>query len=51
MIVNLSEDKRFFVIESCTQEEYDQLKRAYTKKPDGYRFNPMYKKGLWDGTI
>lgn len=51
MIVNLSEDKRFFVIESCTQEEYDQLKCAYTKKPDGYRFNPMYKKGLWDGTI
>lgn len=51
MIVNLSEDKRFFVIESCTQEEYDQLKRAYTKKPDGYRFNPMYKKRLWDGTI
>lgn len=51
MIVNLSEDKKFFVIESCTQDEYDQLKCAYTKKPDGYRFNPMYKKGLWDGNI
>lgn len=51
MIVNLSEDKKFFVIEECTQTEYDQLKCAYTKKPDGYRFNPMFKKGLWDGNI
>ncbi len=51
MIANLSEDKKFFVIESCTQEEYDQLKAAYTKKVDGYRFNPLYKKGLWDGNI
>ena len=51
MITSLSEDQKFFVIESCTQDEYDQLKTAYTKKPDGYRFNPMYKKGLWDGNI
>ena len=51
MIANLSEDKKFFVIESCTQEEYEQLKSAYTKKVDGYRFNPLYKKGLWDGNI
>lgn len=51
MIVNLSENKKFFVIESCTQDEYDQLKTAYTKKVDGYRFSPLYKKGLWDGNI
>lgn len=51
MIANLSENKKYFVIESCTQAEYDQLKAAYTKKADGYRFNPLYKKGLWDGNI
>lgn len=51
MIVNLSDNKKFFVIESCTQNEYDQLKTAYTKKPNGYRYTPKYKRGLWDGTI
>ncbi len=51
MIVNLNDDKRFFMIESCTQTEYDQLKLAYTKKAEGYRFNPLFKKKLWDGNI
>ena len=51
MIVSLNDDKRFFMIESCTQTEYDQLKTAYTKKAEGYRFNPLFKKGLWDGNI
>lgn len=51
MIVNLTNDKKFFSIESCSKEEYEQLKIAYTKKADNYRFNPRYKKGLWDGNI
>lgn len=51
MILNLSEDKKFFIIESCTQDEYNQLKIAYTKKAEGYRFNPLFKKKLWDGNI
>lgn len=51
MIVNLNDDKRFFVVSDCTQTEYDQLKFAYTKKVDGYRHNPLFKKKLWDGNI
>lgn len=51
MITTLNEDQKFIVINECTQEEYDQLKAAYTKKVEGYRFNPQYKKGLWDGNI
>ena len=47
----LSEDKRFITIKECTQDEYNQLKIAYTKKAEGYRFNPLYKKKLWDGNI
>lgn len=47
----LSDDKRFITIRECSQEEYDQVKTAYTKKADGYRFNPLYKKKLWDGTV
>jgi len=51
MIVNLNDDKRFFVVSDCSQTEYDQLKFAYTKKVDGYRHNPLFKKKLWDGNI
>ena len=51
MIVELSEDKKFLVIKECTQEEYEQVVASYTKMVDGYRFNPLYKKGLWDGSI
>lgn len=47
----LSDDKRFITIRECAQEEYDQVKTAYTKQADGYRFNPLYKKKLWDGTV
>ena len=51
MITELSEDKRFLIIKDCTQDEYNQVLTSYTKTVDGYRFSPLYKKGLWDGTI
>lgn len=51
MNLELSDDKKYLVIRECTQEEYDQLKVSYTKKVDGYRYNPLYKRGLWDGNI
>lgn len=51
MITELTIDKRFLLIRECTQEEYDQVVKSYTKQVKGYRFNPRFKKGLWDGTI
>lgn len=51
MIVELSDNRKYLVIRECTQEEYDQVKLSYTKMVDGYRFTPLYKKGLWDGSI
>lgn len=47
----LSDDKRFITIRECTQEEYEAVKTAYTKKAEGYRYNPLYKKKLWDGNV
>jgi len=51
MDLKLSDDKRFLIIESCTEMEYEQLKLSLTKKIDGWRFHPLVKKKLWDGNI
>lgn len=47
----LSDNKKFLIIESCTEGEYNQLKLSLTKKIDGWRFHPLVKRGLWDGNI
>ena len=51
MELTLSEDKKFLVINSCTELEYDQLTASLTKRIDGWRFHPLVKKGVWDGNI
>jgi superfamily II DNA or RNA helicase len=51
MEVALSKDKKFLVIEECTETEYEQLRLSLTKKIDGWRFHPLVKKKLWDGNI
>ena len=39
MEIQLSEDKKFLEILSCTQDEYDQVKLSFTKKIDGHRYH------------
>lgn len=51
MELNLSDNKKFLVIESCTELEYEQLKSSLTKKIDGWRFHPLVKRGVWSGEI
>ena len=51
MELSLSPDKKFLVIDACTELEYDQLTASLTKKIDGWRFHPLVKKGVWDGSI
>jgi len=51
MQLTLSENNKFLVITSCTELEYDQLKASLTKRIDGWRFNPLVKRGVWDGKI
>ena len=51
MELSLSDNKKFLVIDSCTELEYDQLTASLTKKIDGWRFHPLVKKGVWDGSI
>lgn len=51
MELTLSENKMFLIINSCTELEYEQLKISLTKKIDGWRFHPLVKKKVWDGSI
>ena len=51
MELSLSDNKKFLVIDSCTELEYEQLKSSLTKKIEGWRFHPLVKKRVWDGNI
>jgi superfamily II DNA or RNA helicase len=51
MELKLSENKKFLVIDSCTELEYEQLKSSLTKKIEGWRFHPLVKKKIWSGDI
>lgn len=51
MELTLSDNKKFLVIDSCTEMEYEQLKISLTKKIDGWRFHPLVKRKVWDGNI
>jgi len=41
MELTLSPNKKFLIIDSCTEIEYEQLKISLTKKIEGWRFHPL----------
>ncbi|MCM1217709.1 MAG: DEAD/DEAH box helicase family protein [Lachnospiraceae bacterium] len=51
MILHVDDSKEFLVIDSCTSQEYEQIKISYTRKVKNYKFNPRVKAGTWDGNI
>lgn len=51
MKLHVSDDTEFLIIDECTQAEYNQLKLSFNKEVKNYKFNPLFKKGLWDGHI
>ena len=51
MELSLAENKKFLIIDSCTEMEYEQMKSSLTKRIEGWRFHPLVKKKVWDGTI
>jgi hypothetical protein len=50
MELSLTDNKKFLIIDSCTELEYDQLKSSLTKKIEGWRFHPLVKKNYGMGT-
>ena len=51
MELSLAENKKFLIIDSCTEMEYEQMKSSLTKRIEGWRFHPLVKKKVWDGNI
>jgi len=49
MIFNLSEDKRWLILEQATSIEIDQLNISLTKRIKNWKFHPLVKKKIWDG--
>ena len=51
MVLTLTEDNRFLRIDEADELELEQLNISLTKRIDSWRFNPLVKRGLWDGYV
>lgn len=51
MILTLTEDNQFLRIDECTELELEQITISLTKRIDSWRFNPLVKRGVWDGYV
>ena len=51
MELSLTENKQLLRIDDATSLELEQLNISLTKRIDSWRFNPLVKKGVWDGYI
>ena len=51
MILALTDDNQFLRIDEVTELELEQLRISLTKRIDSWRFNPLVKKGVWDGYV
>ena len=51
MELSLTENKQLLRIDYATSLELEQLNISLTKRIDSWRFNPLVKKGVWDGYI
>lgn len=51
MILTLTEDNQFLRIDECSEIELEQVRISLTKRIDSWRFNPLVKRGVWDGYV
>ena len=51
MLLTLTENKQFLRVDDATELELEQLNISLTKRIDSWRFNPLVKRGVWDGYI
>lgn len=51
MIITLTDDNRFLRIDEASEIEIEQINLSLTKRIDGWRFNPLVKRGVWDGYV
>ena len=51
MILTLTDDNQFLRIDEITELELEQITISLTKRIESWRFNPLVKKGVWDGYV
>lgn len=51
MELSLTENKQLLRIDSASEMEIEQLNISLNKRIESWRFNPLVKKGLWDGYV
>ena len=51
MELSLTENRQLLRIDSATALELEQINISLTKRIDSWRFNPLVKRGVWDGYI
>jgi superfamily II DNA or RNA helicase len=51
LVITLTDDNRFLRIDEASELELEQINLSLTKRIDGWRFNPLVKRGVWDGYI
>ena len=51
MELSLTENKQLLRIDIATELELEQLNISLNRRIESWRFNPLVKKGLWDGYI
>jgi RNase P/RNase MRP subunit p29 len=49
--ISLTDNKQLLRIDSASEMELEQLNISLNKRIESWRFNPLVKKGLWDGYI
>lgn len=51
MILTLTDDNQWLRVDEVTELELEQLNISLTKRIESWRFNPLVKKGVWDGYV
>lgn len=51
MELTLTDNKQFLRVDSASEMEIEQLNISLNRRIESWRFNPLVKKGLWDGYI
>lgn len=51
MNTRITDDGQFIHIYECSKIELDQIKFTFKKRIQNWRFNPLVKRGIWDGYI
>ena len=49
--LTLTENNQFLRIDAATELELEQLNISLTRRIEGWRFNPLVKRGVWDGYV